>query len=103
MEKIVVILSTEEAKALLIEFYTSFLVDDRENTKEIIESGDFHHSVPEIHKLTNKEICDIFNKLNLDDQLFDKHPTAYMVMIYNNSDEMSNFVRIRDLEYYSLK
>ena len=81
-------ITTEEARHMLIDFYTDVLVNDRQNTREVIEKGQLGTFVPQLSTLTDIEIWNLFQELDMVPQLLDlaKCPEKQFLMYDKNSN-----------------
>jgi len=79
----VVELSIDEAKDCLIEFYTDTLVNDRQNTRDLIRDGMFgteDQAIPNFKIITNERIVELFGEFDLGREIAKQHNASHVVI-----------------------
>lgn len=61
----VIVLSIEEAREALVQFYADTIINDRPNLVEMIRENRLDRIVPNVPQLTSKQVADLCGELNL--------------------------------------
>lgn len=61
----VAVLTLEEAKSRVVDYYASVLFNDRQLLREIVETGNLRLAVPNLSVSTPSEIADLFAEFDL--------------------------------------
>lgn len=79
-KKQVIVVFYEEAKNWLLDFYAGLIQENLNNLNELVASGDIHRLIPDVSKLSRKEIIDSIGEFCLGENLAIKE-NASMVLV----------------------
>jgi len=76
----VIELSDEEAKERLVNFYTDVLVNDRENTRDLIRDGRLGSAVVDLTKADEDKVAELFGELDLGRVIAEEQNASHVVI-----------------------
>ena len=78
--KHVCVLSVDEAREGLVQFFADVLAD-RANMVDLLQAGELHESIPSLHELSPEKIADLYGELCVGDKFMDEHPEYDLMMV----------------------
>jgi hypothetical protein len=79
----VIELSVDEARQMLVDWYFNVIINDPENTKELIATG-FDNLIPVVSQMKDYDVADQIGEFNLGEKIANEHD-ADIVMVRLNS------------------
>lgn len=92
VEHDVIILTLEEVKEALTQFYCSVLVSDPKNTYEVIKGGELDRFIPNVKIMQFDEATQRYRELDLGGDLLELYPDADMIFAQDENYAKLDFL-----------